>query len=63
MNKVNAIEFVYFKRANIMIHKSHIINSKAPRKTFIESKIVDMLKNCLKRHPSYLSQTYLILKI
>ena len=54
MNKVNAIEFVYFKSINIMVHKSHIINIKAPRKTFIESK------NGLKIHPSYLSQTYLI---
>lgn len=27
-----------------MIHKSHIINNKASRKTFIESKNVDMLK-------------------
>lgn len=46
-----------------MIHKSHIINNKASRKTFIESKNVDMLKNGLKIHPSYLSQTSLILKI
>ena len=60
MNKVNAIEFVYFKSVNIMVHKSHIINIKAPRKTFIESKNVDMLKNGLKIHPSYLSQTSLI---
>lgn len=46
-----------------MIHKSHIIINKASRRTFIESKNVDMLKNGLKIHPSYLSQTSLILKI